>query len=73
MDCSPPGFSIHGVLQARIREWVPFPSSGNPPNPGIKPGSPALQVVKNKILGSGTPRFKSSSQNLTTVGVGVDY
>ena len=22
MDCSPPGFSIHGVLQARILEWV---------------------------------------------------
>ena len=22
MDCSPPGFSVHGVLQARIQEWV---------------------------------------------------
>ena len=22
MDCSPPGFSIHGVFQARILEWV---------------------------------------------------
>ena len=22
MDCSPPGFSIHGILQARILEWV---------------------------------------------------
>ena len=22
MDCSPPGFSIQGILQARIREWV---------------------------------------------------
>ena len=22
MDCSPPGSSIHGVFQARIREWV---------------------------------------------------
>ena len=22
MDCSPPGFSIHGVLQARTLEWV---------------------------------------------------
>ena len=22
MDCSPPGFSVHGVLQARILEWV---------------------------------------------------
>ena len=22
MDCSPPGFSVHGILQARIMEWV---------------------------------------------------
>ena len=22
MDCSPSGFSVHGILQARIREWV---------------------------------------------------
>ena len=25
MDCSPPGFSVHGVLQARIPEWVAIP------------------------------------------------
>ena len=22
MDCSPPGSSVHGILQARIQEWV---------------------------------------------------
>ena len=22
MDCSPPGFSVHGIIQARILEWV---------------------------------------------------
>ena len=27
MDCSPPGFSLHGILQARILEWVAMPSS----------------------------------------------
>ena len=27
MDCSPPGSSVHGVLQARILEWVTMPSS----------------------------------------------
>ena len=27
MDCSPPGSSIHGILQARILEWVALPSS----------------------------------------------
>ena len=25
MDCSPPGSSVHGVLQARILEWVAIP------------------------------------------------
>jgi len=27
MDCSPPGFSLHGILQARIPEWVVIPFS----------------------------------------------
>ena len=27
MVCSPPGFTVHGILQARILEWVAMPSS----------------------------------------------
>ena len=27
MDCSPPGCPVHGILQARILEWVAMPSS----------------------------------------------
>ena len=27
-DCSPPGSSVHGILQARMLEWVAMPSSG---------------------------------------------
>ena len=27
MDCSPSGFSVHGVLQAGILEWVAIPFS----------------------------------------------
>ena len=26
MDCSPPGSSVHGILQARILKWVAMPS-----------------------------------------------
>ena len=44
MDCSPPGFSVHGILQARIVEWISFPSPEELPNPGIEPWSPALQA-----------------------------
>ena len=24
--CSPPGSSVHGILHARILEWLPFPT-----------------------------------------------
>ena len=44
MDCSLPGPSVHGILQARILEWVATPSSRDLPNPGIEPRSPTLQV-----------------------------
>ena len=44
MDCSLPGSSVHGILQARILEWVAISFSGDLPNPGIKPRSPALQA-----------------------------
>ena len=27
VDCSPPGSSVHGILQARKLEWVAMPSS----------------------------------------------
>ena len=27
MDCSLPDFSVHGILQARILEWIAVPSS----------------------------------------------
>jgi len=26
MVCCPPGSSVHGIFQARVLEWVPFPS-----------------------------------------------
>ena len=43
MDSSLSCSSVHGILQARILEWVACPP-GDIPEPGIEPGSPALQV-----------------------------
>ena len=34
MDCSPPGSSVHGILQARMLEWVAMPSPRGPSRPG---------------------------------------
>jgi len=42
--CSPIDYTVHGILQARILEWVAFPSPRDLPNPGIEPRSPALQA-----------------------------
>ena len=39
--CDPMDYTIHGILQARILEWVATP--GDIPNPGIKPRSSTLQ------------------------------
>ena len=39
MDCRLPGSSVHGILQARILEWVAIPFSRGSSQPGIKPGS----------------------------------
>ena len=40
----PTDSTVLGILQARILEWLPFPSPGDLPNPGIEPRSPALQA-----------------------------
>ena len=36
LDCCPPGSSVHGILQARILEWVAMPFS-----------SPQVYICKN--------------------------
>ena len=35
MDYTTPGTSVHGILQARILEWVAMPSSRDLPDPGV--------------------------------------
>ena len=44
MDCSPPGFSVHGISQARILEWVLLSSSRGSSKPEMEPMPPALQA-----------------------------
>ena len=42
MDCNVPGSYVHGILQARILEWIAISSLGDLPDPGIEPTSPTL-------------------------------
>ena len=55
MDCNSPGFSIHGILQARILEWVAISFFKGSSQPWDGTGSPTLQAdaltseIKNNI------------------------
>ena len=44
VDCNLLGFSVHGILQQEYWSGLPFPSPGYLPDPGIEPGSPALEA-----------------------------
>ena len=54
--CNPIDHTVHGILQARILEWVAFPSSRDIPNPGIEPKSPTLQADSLPAEPQGKPQ-----------------
>ena len=54
--CKPMDYTVNGILQARILEWVPFPSPGDLPNPGIERRSPALQADSLPAGPQGKPK-----------------
>ena len=54
--CDPMGYRVHGILQARILEWVAFPfSRGSSQRPRIEPRSPALQADSLLAEPQGSP------------------
>ena len=55
MGCILPDSSVHGILQARMLEWIAIPFSGDLSNPGIKPRSPTLQAESFLSEPSGKP------------------
>ena len=59
VDYSLPGSSVHGILQVRILEWVAISFSRDLPNPGIEPGSPALQADALSSQPPGKPKMSS--------------
>ena len=59
MDCSPPGSSVHGILQARILECLPLPTPGDLPDPGIEPESPELAGRFFTTKPPGKPKYLS--------------
>ena len=59
MACSPPGYSVHGILQEEYWSEYPFPSPGDLPDPGIEHGSPALQADSLPSEPSEKPRIEN--------------
>ena len=55
MDYSPPGFSVHGISQARILEQVAISCSRDLPDLGIKPASNTSQVDSLPLSHRGSP------------------
>ena len=51
----PMDYTVHGILQARLLEWVAFPFSGDLPNPGTELRSPTLQVDSSPAEPQGKP------------------
>ena len=58
-----------GILPARILEWVPIPSPGDLPNPGIQPRSPALQADSLPSEPRGKPKLGDDKKKDETIWV----
>ena len=56
MDCSLLGSSVHGIFQQEYQSGLPFLSPGDLPNPGVKAGSPELQVDSLPSKQPGKPK-----------------
>ena len=50
MDCSPPGSSVHGILQARIWSGLSCPPPGDLPDLGTEPASPVPPALQADSL-----------------------
>ena len=56
MGCSLPGSSIHGILQARMLEWVAVPfSRGSSKTQGSNPGLPHCKWILYQLSHQGSP------------------
>ena len=55
--CDHMDYTVHGILQARILEWWPFPSPGDLPNPGSNPGLPHCSQILYPLSHKESPRI----------------
>ena len=71
MDCSPPGFSVHGTFQARVLEWGAIAFSNIGPEEGSSVGK-ALALAGRSSPGCGLAvLFPRAGWGSTNWGLGV--
>ena len=70
MDCSPSGSSVHGISQQKYWSWLPFPSPGDLPDPGIKPASLVSSALADRFFTT-RPSGKESRPNRKAEGEGI--
>ena len=70
IDCSPPGSSVHGILQARILEWVGCHSllQGIFPAPGSNPSLLHCRQILYSLSHQGNPRMCYMYRNGSDAG-----
>ena len=56
-DCSPPSASVHGILQARILEWVATPSSKDLLTEGWNPDLLHCRQILYQLSYEGSPEI----------------
>ena len=55
MDCSPPGSSVHGILQSRVPEWAAMPSSRRSSQPRDWTRVSYISCIGRRVFTTGTP------------------
>ena len=66
VDCSPPGSSVHGVLQVRILEWVAISYSRGSSQTRDQPMSPALADRFFTTMPPGKPMLSNNTEQMMT-------
>ena len=68
MDCSPPGSSAYGILQARILGWVAISFFRGLLDPGMEPGLLLSAALADKFFTTAPP-----GQSISHPGCGIPF
>ena len=66
MNCSPPGSSVHGILQARILEWVAISSSRGSSQPIDRTRLSEIEIFIRQL--KGLPGHSGSKESACNAG-----